>query len=208
MRIFQSFHNFNHGQVVQALGSGAIFPNAVITATNMFPPEHRGKIVGFWGMCISLGSACGPSIGGFITQFLGWPYLFFINLPIILFALTSISLVIKPEVQEKNTLRFDYRGSMLLASLIVSFVLVLQNFSTYGLSWDVLILMFVFFFCAPLFLKTEGKAEQAVLDLRLFKNTIFTSATTCGGVHFVANEGVNFLMPLFLAKELGMDSWP
>ena len=56
-----SFWSLIGFRIVQAIGASAIFPNAVATAMRLFPEENRGKVMGIWGMAISLGSVSGPS---------------------------------------------------------------------------------------------------------------------------------------------------
>ena len=69
-------------RAIQGLAAGMMMamPLAIITAS--FPPTERGKGLGIYAISISVGLAIGPSLGGFITHSLGWPFVFLINVPI------------------------------------------------------------------------------------------------------------------------------
>src|SRR5258705_1683405 len=69
-------------RVLQAIGSGAITPAALAIISTVFPDNERGTAMGIWGLGIVMGPALGPTLGGLLTQHFGWPYIFFVNIPI------------------------------------------------------------------------------------------------------------------------------
>src|SRR5258705_9825121 len=69
-------------RVLQAIGSGAITPTAPAIISTVFPQNERGRAMGIWGLGIVMGPALGPTLGGLLTQHFGWPYIFFVNIPI------------------------------------------------------------------------------------------------------------------------------
>jgi EmrB/QacA subfamily drug resistance transporter len=195
-------------RVVQAIGAAAIFPNAVVIATNLFPPEQQGRIIGLWGTSTSMGSVAGPSIGGFIIQYLGWTYIFSINVVFAIAALISITTIVKSDtVKDPNQKSFDYLGTIFLATIIISLVISLTMGPDMGWTHPlVLSLLAVFAFSAMFFPKIEKRSESPVIDLSLFRNKIFVAGTLCGGTHLMAIQGMNFLMPLFLTQVKGLDA--
>ncbi len=66
---------------IQGLGAGALFPIAMATIADLFAPSERGRYQGLFGAVFGLSSLLGPAIGGLITDTIGWPFVFFINLP-------------------------------------------------------------------------------------------------------------------------------
>src|SRR5258705_1150718 len=69
-------------RVLQAIGSGAITPAALAIISTVFPENERGRAMGIWGLGTVMGPALGPTLGGILTQHFGWPYIFFVNIPI------------------------------------------------------------------------------------------------------------------------------
>src|SRR5258705_7776101 len=69
-------------RVLQAIGSGAIAPAALAIIATVFPENERGRAMGIWGSSTVMGPTLGPTLGGILTQHFGWPYIFFVNVPI------------------------------------------------------------------------------------------------------------------------------
>src|SRR5258705_11323706 len=69
-------------RVLQAVGGGAITPTALAIISTVFPEKERGRAMGIWGLGTVMGPALGPTLGGLLTQHFGWPYIFFVNIPI------------------------------------------------------------------------------------------------------------------------------
>ena len=76
---------------IQGLGAGALFPIALAVIGDLFAPSERGRYQGLFGAVFGLSVLIGPAIGGLITDTIGWPFVFFVNLPIgaIVFAVVS-----------------------------------------------------------------------------------------------------------------------
>jgi multidrug resistance protein len=75
---------------IQGLGAGAIFPLAMATIADLFSPSERGRYQGLFGAVFGLSSLLGPGIGGLITDTIGWPFVFFVNIPVGLVVLFTI----------------------------------------------------------------------------------------------------------------------
>jgi len=194
-------------RVIQAIGAAGIFPNAVVTATDLFPSEHRGKVMGIWGMAVSLGAVAGPSIGGFVVQYLGWKYVFFVNVPFVVLAFLAILFIVKSDSVTLTAFTFDYTGTFVLAVMIVSLVSALQIGSEEGwLSPLVVATITLFSISVPVFYKLESQSSEPVIEFKLIKNPTFLAGLYCGGMHLVAIQGTQFLMPLFLAEVKGFDA--
>jgi len=196
-------------RVVQAVGAAAIFPNAVAAAMRLYPEEQRGRVMGIWGMAISLGSVSGPSIGGIVLEYFSWQSIFLINLPVALLALASIIYTVAPDADsgKPGAFRFDISGSAVLLVMIVSLVTGMQAASDAGWGSPLAIsLLLVFSLCIPLFARIEAKAHEPIVDLGFVKSRAFLSGLYCGGMHLVAIQATQFMMPLYLANVLGMDS--
>ena len=69
-------------RVIQGLGGGVLAPTTQAITRESFPPEEQGQAMGIFGMVILLGPAIGPTLGGWLTDNLSWPSIFFVNLPV------------------------------------------------------------------------------------------------------------------------------
>ncbi|MBX5464342.1 MAG: MFS transporter [Clostridia bacterium] len=84
-----SFGLFLLARVVQGMGAGAVYPNAQAEGIALFPPERKGAALGVFGAVFGLASVVGPDLGGAMGQYLGWPSLFLLNVPLVLAALAG-----------------------------------------------------------------------------------------------------------------------
>jgi len=106
-------------RVIQASGSAFMLPATLSITTVSFPPEQRGRALGVWGAVSGVALGVGPALGGFLTQY-DWRYIFFINLPVVLFAIPLTVLVIgvrKPTQRH----RVDLIGVVLTVACLTAF---------------------------------------------------------------------------------------
>lgn len=193
-------------RLIQGVGAAAIFPNALVLATGAFPSSQRGKAMGIWAMGISLGSVLGPTMGGVFIEFLGWRSVFFVNIFFIAVSLACILFLIRGEDRGADASgEFDYWGTVLLAVMMVSLVTSMVNGPDAGwISFGVMGTMALVLISIPLFYRLEKTHSNPVIHPDLFRNRVFITGVLCGGVHLVAIQGTNFLMPLFLSQVHGM----
>lgn len=193
-------------RVLQGAGAAMVFPNGVALALGIFPEEHRGKVMGIWGMAVSLGSVTGPSIGGAVVNLWGWKAVFLVNVPLLVVALLAILFTIKSDSVSPKEFKFDLLGTAMLSVVLVSLVCGIQSGADNGWSTPgTLIWLAVFAVALPLFVRAEKTAAEPVIDMSLLTNKVFISGMYCGGMHLVALQGMQFLMPLFMGNVLGMD---
>ena len=172
-------------RAVQGLGSAALFTSAFAVAADLFPPAERGKYQGLFGGVFALSSVVGPLAGGFITDALGWHWVFFINLPVGALALAVIFLRM-PALRPQRTARpkLDLAGAACLVLVVVPLLLALSlgRGDGHGVpgelgfawgSWQVLGLFALAVVGVGLFLAREARASEPVLDLRLFQDKTF-----------------------------------
>src|SRR5215831_12855680 len=107
------------GRVIQAFGAGAMVPVSMALVADLFPPEKRSLPLGIVGAVDTAGWVLGHLYGGIMVQFMTWPYLFWINLPIIavMFAATWWGLAGLPRAESGG--RIDWIGVSLLGVALV-----------------------------------------------------------------------------------------
>ncbi|NTX38067.1 DHA2 family efflux MFS transporter permease subunit [Myxococcus sp. CA033] len=204
-------------RAVQGLGSAALFTGALSVVADLFPPRERGKYQGLFGAMFGLSSVVGPLAGGFITDRLGWHWVFFINLPVGTVALALVLLrmpKLRPEGVSRGKL--DVTGAVLLALAVVPLLLALSlgrgsdqvahgGGWAWG-SWQVLGMFALAAAGTALFIREERRAREPLLDLKLFRQRTFglgNAAVFIIGAVFLS--GVVFL-PLFMVNVVGLSA--
>ncbi len=187
-------------RVVQAAGAAMIMAlgNAIITEA--FPASERGKALGIGGLFVSVGIIAGPTIGGLILGTLSWHWIFFVNLPIgivgVLMALRFI-----PAGKPPGGQRFDLPGA---ASLFVALLMLLLGLTigqTIGFATTPVLAFFgVFALFLTIFLVVETRSLQPMIDLRFFRNPLFSINLATGFLAFISSAGTILLMPYYLQE--------
>jgi EmrB/QacA subfamily drug resistance transporter len=189
---------------LQGLGGGIIVSNAFALAGSAFPPRERGKYIGFIAAMYGVASIIGPSIGGFITDTLGWRWIFYVNLPLGAIAFFVLMFGLAGHKEAKIPMKADVPG---MAFFILSLAPLLIALSMGGrdypwISVPILVLLGAAAVFVVLFVLAEGRAKDPVLPLYLFKDREF--AVSAAGSFFanaVFFAGI-LLFPLYMQSVL------
>lgn len=194
-------------RVIQAIGGGAIIPTGMAMITETFEPHERGKALGFWGMGAVMGPAFGPTVGGYLTKFFGWPSIFLVNLPIGLIGVFLAIKVLKADKPVNHTPRpFDASGFIFLALFLVTFLLGMSKGGSEGWTSPYVVTCGIL---AALgltgFLLVESQVKNRIIDLSLLKVPVFAACVVLTAVRSVALYGGTFLLPVFLQNFKNLD---
>lgn len=118
-----NFWVFMLARVVQGAGAGAVYPNAQAEGIKQFPVERRGMALGIFGAVFGLASVIGPTLGGVLGQYLGWPSVFIINIPIALIVLAMSGRITASDREERALP--DWQGGAAFSTLLASALLAL-----------------------------------------------------------------------------------
>src|SRR5579883_2359516 len=102
-------------RLLQGIGGALIFSVNVAMITSTFPRNERGLALGLNAVVVSLGVAAGPTIGGIITQYLTWRWIFFVNVPICIVVLFAASYLYRERHESSKQQHFDPAGAVILA---------------------------------------------------------------------------------------------
>jgi predicted MFS family arabinose efflux permease/DNA-binding MarR family transcriptional regulator len=163
------------------------------------PPSERGRYTGLFGAVFGLASVAGPLLGGFLTGHLSWRWIFYVNLPIGVLALFVLAATL-PSASERVHHVVDYLGTLLLAAGLSAIVLATSlGGNSYTWGSPVIIGMAVGGVLALVaFVFAERRAVEAVLPLRLLRNSVFSVTSAVGFVVGFALFGAVTYLPLFL----------
>lgn len=189
---------------IQAVGASMTMANSQGIVTEIFPPTERGRALGLVGTFVSLGSIAGPSLGGVIVSGLGWEYIFWVNLPIGLIAI-AFGWRMLPKDVSLLKVKIDKSGSLLFTVFILALFsgLLLGQQYGYGNGWIVASFILSAIVIA-LFLRTEFRKQQPLLELNLFRNPLFSLSVFCGFLVFAANFSYNIIAPFYLQSILNL----
>lgn len=190
-------------RVIQGIGGGAIMPISMAIVYRIVPRARIGFALGIWGMAAVTAPAIGPTLGGYVVEYLNWRFLFTLNVPvgIAAFMLGSAFLTESPV---KKELKFDLWGFLTSASGCFALLLALSQGQKQG--WDsyYIIMLLTFAACMlAVFVLIELETPEPMLDLRLFKNKIFSISIFGGSLLNMGLFGGVFLIPIFTQNLMG-----
>lgn len=185
-------------RVIQAIGAAGTMANNQGIIAEIFPPKERGKALGLNGTAVALGSLVGPGLGGIIVGATSWEYIFLINIPIGLITL-FFCLKYLPKGHKTVQGKFDGLGAILFIFAIVPLFTALNEGINRGFTDPFIIGGFIVavvsFFA---FLLVERKRENPMIQLQIFKNTLFSLSIFCGFISFIAIFCSNIILPFYL----------
>jgi len=174
-------------RLIQAAGGAAVPALGMVVATRYFDPSRRGQALGLIASTVAFGGGIGPIAGGFITQYLGWHYLFLVSL-LSLIALPFVLRYLPREERRQGT--FDTPGAVFLAAGVSS---VLLGINLNPLFLIVSVVSFV------LFIRRVKQAPEPFVRVDLLQNKAFRSLLGIGFLVFFSVLGSFFILPLMLA---------
>jgi len=187
----------------QGIGGAMVNATTMAILVAAFPPEERGKALGIAIASVYAGISCGPFIGGFLIEFLGWRSIFFLMLPFGLTTWLVTRIKIKEEWADAKGEPFDWIGLLVYAPSILLLVFSVTNLRTGGWMWALLILSNL---GLALFLLIESRSTHPMLDIRLLlENRVFALSNLAALFNYAATFGVTFFLSLYLQFVKGME---
>lgn len=192
-------------RLLQGVGAAMVTAVGPAILTAAFPPQERGKAMGMLGVFVASALGFGPTLGGLLLNYADWQILFYLNVPLSLIVAVWILFVLGPGPRLRQ--RFDLPGAAALFIALGSLLLALSHGEEWG--WTsgailgLLLAAAVFF---PIFVRQEFTCAAPMMELRLFKNRLFTAATVSAVLNFIVQYMVVFLMPFFFKEVLHLDA--
>src|SRR5918999_540828 len=160
----------------QGIGGAMMFATSLALIAQEFPPNERGTAFGLWGATTGFAVAVGPLVGGALTEGLGWEWIFFVNVPIGL-ATAAMTLARVPKSELDPSARIDYVGLVTFSGALFCLVLALIRGNDEGWGGGFIVGLFVAtVLLLVVFIVTELRIAQPMLDLSLFRKPAFTGA--------------------------------
>lgn len=186
-------------RALQGIGAGGIMPLAFILIGEMFSLEQRTKMQGVFSGVWGVSSVAGPLLGGFIVDQLSWHWIFYINIIPGLIAGVLVALAWQDQVYSHERPVVDYAGAALLSVSVVLLLLGLMELGT-STSWVFIIAALIVF---VILIWVERRAVNPILPIALFRDKLFSTASSHGLFTGWAVFGTISFIPLFVQSVLG-----
>lgn len=192
------------GRVLQGIGAALLLPNSLALLNGSFAGEARGQAIGTWAAAGAIAAAIAPLIGGWLVEHVGWPSIFYINLPLVAAAILVAQTRVE-EIKEPEKARLDIVGAGLatlgLGAATYGLTLWSQEFAltpvaTVGIIAGIALL-------AAFLLWERRCGNKAMVPLALFGNRCFTSLNLMTFLLYGAFGGALLLIPYVLIEAGG-----
>ena len=189
---------------LQGLGGGLLMPVSQTMVFRAFPQQERSKAAGILIVPTTFAPASGPLVGGIILDYLAWPWIFLVNIPVGVIAIV-LAIAFLREQREDAPGRIDIPGLMLASGGLAVFLYGLAEAGERGFG-DPVVLGFggAGLVLLALFVLVELRTEEPLIDVRLFANRLFAVANASQAVAFMGFSATLFLLPLILQLERGL----
>lgn len=199
-----NFYVLIAARVLQAVGGGLIMPSALAMIFRLVPRNRQGTAMGIWGMAVLVAPALGPTIGGYLVEYVNWRLIFFINIPIGILGY-FIAGVILPEFEMQPAGPFDTVGFLSSAVGLFSLIFALAKGESWGwTSQPIILLFYVSIVSLAIFVYNELTVEYPMLELRIFRYGVYTASRLVNIIIMVSLYSQVFYLPLYLQNIRGL----
>jgi len=193
-------------RIIQGLGGGALMTVSQAVLFESFPRREAGTAMALFGLGVMVGPTIGPTLGGWLTDNYGWPWIFYVNIPVGILAAAMIAGYVHDPEHQRKPPSIDYMGIALLAVSVGS----LQYMLEYGerKDWfdsrEMIVLAVTGVVGLGVLLWRELTTEHPVIDFRVLRHRQMWVGTLLGVVMGVGLYASVFTLPVFLQGNLRM----
>ncbi|MDR2856285.1 MAG: DHA2 family efflux MFS transporter permease subunit [Novosphingobium sp.] len=192
-------------RIGQGICGAPLMPMSQTLLLRVFPPEKRTMAMGVWAMTTLMGPAFGPIIGGAISDGWSWHWIFFINIPVVIFCATAGFFILRSIETETHKRPIDFVGLALLVFWIACLQIVLdigRDRDWFGDPWIVMLAIGAALgFCV--FIIWELTEEHPIVDIRIFRNRGFSAGVFTLALSFGSYFASIVLIPQWLQISMG-----
>lgn len=192
-------------RICQGLSGGPLMPLSQMLLLRIFPKDKAGAAMGLWAMTTVCAPIAGPILGGMISDNWTWPWIFFINIPVVCFCIFAVSRIVAPFETKTAKVGIDVVGLVLLVVWVGAFQLMLDT----GREHDwfsspfVTAMAIVAAIGLPAFVIWELGEKNPIVDIKVFRHRGFTAGTVAIALGFGAFFASVVLTPLWLQQVVG-----
>jgi MFS transporter, DHA2 family, multidrug resistance protein len=193
-------------RITQGLGGGALMTVSQAVLFESFPLEEAGTAMALFGLGVMVGPTIGPTLGGWLTDNYGWPWIFYVNIPVGILAAVMIAGYVNDPPHQKRPRVIDYTGIALLVVSVGAVQYVLEHgeredwFASHLIAW----LTAIGVIGGATLIWRELTTEHPVIDFRVLKHRQMWVGTLLGVVMGIGLYAMSFTLPVFMQGNLRM----
>jgi DHA2 family multidrug resistance protein len=192
-------------RALQGFVAGPMYPVTQALLISIYPPQKRGQAIALLAMVTVVAPIAGPILGGWITDNYSWEWIFFINIPIGIFASIVVGRQMKGRPEKLETPKMDYVGlaTLVLGVGALQIMLDLGNDEDWFNSHKIVVLTIVAAIALSVFVIWELTEKDPIVNLRLFRHRNFAAGTLALVMAYSAFFSISLLVPLWLQRNMG-----
>ncbi|HEY4700816.1 MAG TPA: DHA2 family efflux MFS transporter permease subunit, partial [Streptosporangiaceae bacterium] len=199
-------------RVVQGFGAAAAMPQTMAIIIAIFPRERRGAALGVWGGVAALATIAGPTVGGVLVTWMGWRWIFFVNVPLGIVAIIAATAII-PDVRSGKRLPLDLPGVLIASAglVAITYGLVEGQSSGWGTVWSFVSIPLIFVAGVALLVifvlvQALRQERRPLLPFTLFADRNYALMAGVSVVISVGLVGMALPLTLYLQTVLGFSA--
>ena len=191
-------------RAVQGLGSALLLPQTMAVIIAAFPATRRGAAMGIWGGVAGLATIAGPTIGGMLVTWLGWRWIFFVNVPVGVLTVV-LAAAILPEVRSGRRQPLDLPGVVLASAALVAITYGLIEGQAYHWGPRIVAIIGAGVVLLAVFVLVQGRRQQSqpLLPFVLFRDRNYTLMSAANVIVSIGLIGMALPLTLYLQSQLG-----
>jgi len=189
-------------RALQGLGAAALFPVGMTIVADLLTLERRTRMIGLFSSMWGVASLFGPIVGGFLTQYWSWRWVFYINLPFGVLAGIMIWMTYQEQHERRTNIKLDYAGTVTLTGAMVVLLVLVERGSLFS-NATVITSLLMFIALTILFVWIERHSPEPLIPLNLFRNQMVRATTLHGLFAGMMLFGAMLYLPLFVQGVLG-----
>lgn len=197
-------------RILQGAAGGGLQPTQQAIILDSFPPEKRGTVFAITGITMIVAPILGPTLGGLITDNMSWRWIFYINVPVGLFAAFMVGRLLEdpPHARAQGARKIDFFGLGLVTLGLASLQVVLDKGQQedWFTSRFIIIFALIAFTCLGLAVIWLWERKEPIIDLALFKDKAFALSCVLIFLTGFVLYGGSALMPLMLQTQFGYNA--
>ena len=192
-------------RTLQGLGAAALFPVGMTIVADLLNLEQRAKIIGVFSGMWGVASFMGPVVGGYLTTYLSWRWVFYLSIPFGVAAAIIVGGTYTERYERGRIAKVDYAGAVVLSCALTLLLLVVER-GTGHPPLQIISGLFLFVLLLLLFIRIELRSPDPLIPLDLFRNRIVGLASLHGVFAGMALFGTMNFLPLFVQAVHGTDA--
>ncbi|PSR27133.1 MAG: MFS transporter [Sulfobacillus benefaciens] len=184
-------------RILQGIGGALISANSGAVIADTFEPQHRGRAYGFTSVGWNLGAIVGILLGGIITTYFSWRYIFLINVPIGMAAAIVAWFVLKDQ-GERSARNIDWWGMLLLGIGLFLVLLTMIRMTSHPFTGTLVLTLVAGLILLMVFAVVESRQPSPMLHFQLFHNRVVSASLLAAFFQSLGNFAVLFLVIMYL----------